>query len=206
TTAIFTTEHMITIGVTGGIGSGKSEVCEIWQRQGAYVLNADDLAKQLMIEREDIRQEIIDTFGSSSYHDDGSLNRQHLAREAFEKGRVEELNAIVHPRMPGEVKMRMEDVRKQGYKVFVYEAALLLQNLRPGNLDYVVLVLAPEEDRIRRVQERDQVARDTVMGRMQTQQEFEQHTDEADFVIRNDGTLKDLEKEAMNIYRNITRG
>lgn len=192
---------MIKVGVTGGIGSGKTVVCNVFQSLGAYVLNADDLAKHLMVNDAEIRQQIIETFGEQSYRADGSLNREFLAEQAFEKDRVEELNNIVHPHIPPETEKIMQKVEKEGFDVFVYEAALLLQNLRPDYLDYIVLVLADKNKRVKRVQQRDNVAEELVRNRMNKQQDFDRLTHLADMVIENNGSLEDLKSKTRRIYR-----
>lgn len=194
---------MVTVGITGGIGSGKTTVCEIWEQKGACILNADELAKQVMVENADVKSELVSAFGEESYKPDGSLNRQHLAAEAFEKGRVKELNAIVHPRLPAAAKQRLKEAEAAGFEVFVYEAALLLENLEPGDLDFIVLVLADEEKRLERVKERDESSADEIMQRMNKQRDFEQATDRVDYVIRNNGTLEELKKKAEVIYQNF---
>ena len=192
---------MVTVGVTGGIGSGKTTVCRIWQSLGAFTLNADDLAKRIMVENADVKREIQETFGEESYRPDGSLNRGYLAEKAFGEGRVEELNAIVHPRIPGRTREIMERARSEGYPVFVYEAALLLENLQPGQLDYVVLVLANRNKRLERVVQRDDANREAILERMEKQQEFEELTHLADFTIRNDGSRAELEEKAKALYQ-----
>ncbi|MGK7371244.1 MAG: dephospho-CoA kinase [Candidatus Halalkalibacterium sp. M3_1C_030] len=194
---------MVKVGITGGIGSGKTVFCNIFESHGAYVLNADELAKNIMVENPSVKKEIIDTFGAKSYKKDGSLNREYLAEQAFNKDRVEELNDIVHPRIPKTASQLMNKAEKEGYDVFVYEAALLLQNLRPENLDYVILLLADREKRIRRVQERDGVKKELVIDRMQHQQNFEELTHLADIVIENNGTLEELEAKAEKVYYEI---
>lgn len=194
---------MIRAGITGGIGSGKTTVCKLFQQFGAYILNADDLAKKIMTDNDSVRKQIIKTFGHDSYRRDGSLNREHLAEQAFKNERVEELNRIVHPKIPAAVDRLMAEAEKEGYEVFVYEAALLLQNLRPKELDYVILVLADENKRIKRVQERDNVERDSVADRMQHQQDFRKLTHLADIVIENNGTLEELKDEAERVYYDI---
>ena len=194
---------MVTVGITGGIGSGKSTVCEFWSELGAYVLNADDLAKELMISDPEIKEQLLHIFGEDSFFEDGSLNRKHLAHEAFEKGRVDELNAIVHPKIPEAAAEKMNRAESNGYDVFVYEAALLLENLDPGDLDYVVLVLADEEQRLERVQERDNSSAQDIRKRMNKQRNFEEATDRADYVIQNNGTLEELKKKAELVYENF---
>lgn len=196
---------MVKIGITGGIGSGKSTVCEIWQSLGAYIINADELAKVIMVERDIVKKEIIETFGDDSYHTNGSLNRSYLAEQAFGKGRVSELNAIVHPRIPEEVDELIERAENKGYDAIVYEAALLLENLKPGRLDCIVLVLADQKRRIEWVKERDRVDDDSVVERMERQQDFSKLTHLADRVIRNDGTLEELRQKARKVYNELTR-
>lgn len=194
---------MVTVGITGGIGSGKSTVCEIWSELGAYILNADDLAKQVMVTNEEVKHQLIDTFGNESFLDNGSLNREYLAREAFEKGRVKELNAIVHPKLPEAALKKMKEAEEAGYEVIVYEAALLLENIEPGDLDYVVLILADEENRLERVQNRDGSSASDIKQRMKKQRDFEKATGRVDYVIRNNGPLEELRKKAESIYQNF---
>ena len=191
---------MLKIGITGGIGSGKTTVCNIWQSLGAYILKADDLAKEIMISNPEVKNKISNTFGEESYHRDGSLNRQHLAEEAFAKGKVEELNNIVHPVIPEATERIMNQAKSDNVQVFVYEAALLLQNLRPKKLDKVVLVLSDRKKRVKRVVERDNVDEQKVIDRINKQQNFEELTDQADIIIHNNGTLKDLKEKATEIY------
>lgn len=195
---------MVTIGITGGIGSGKSTVAKLWGSLGAYVLNADDLAKKMMSENDQIREEIIAAFGKKSYNDDGSLNRLYLAEEAFAKGRAPELNQIVHPRIPEEAKRIMAQAKKEGYTMFVYEAALLLQKGRPKYLDYVVLVLTDKDKRLERVMGRDDASQQEIMDRMNMQQDFSELMELADILIDNNGSLKELKMKAGQYYQVLT--
>ncbi|NGP76322.1 dephospho-CoA kinase [Balneolaceae bacterium YR4-1] len=197
---------MVRVGVTGGIGSGKTAFCNILKKHGAYVLNADDLAKKIMAEDPAVKEELVDTFGRDSYKKDGRLNREYLAEQAFQNDRVEELNNIVHPRIPLKTEEIMEKAEQAGYEVFVYEAALLLQNLRPNHLDYIILLLADKEKRIGRVQQRDKVNKELVVDRMEHQQDFSTLKHLADIVIENNGSLQELEEKAERIYYDILTG
>lgn len=194
---------MVTVGVTGGIGSGKSTVCEEWARLGAYMLNADALAKELMVTNKAIRAELVQTFGEQTFTDGGELNRAYLAEEAFRKERVAELNAIVHPRLPAEVRKRMQKAENKGYKMGVYEAALLLESNQLGYFDYLVLVLADESRRLEWVGERDAASAEDIKSRMEKQRNFEASAGRADVVIRNDGTLDQLKQKAREVYRQL---
>lgn len=191
---------MVRVGVTGGIGSGKTTVCKVWQGLGAYVIFADDLAKQLMVNDREVVAAIRSAFGDAAYHDDGSLNRPWLAKQAFADNRVNELNAIVHPAVYRESDRLMREAELQGYRMAVREAAILLQNGRPADLDKVVLLLADQVSRVDRVTKRDGTSRDQVTNRMQAQPDYEIYIPLADLVIRNDGSLSDLIENAEHAY------
>lgn len=194
---------MVRIGITGGIGSGKSTVVRRWQQRGATVCQADQLARDLMVQNWELISEIKSAFGEEAYHPDGTLNRPWLAGEAFEKGRVGELNAIVHPHIPGAVEEAIRRAEERGEEVFVYEAALLPAGVKPAFLDYLVIIVAPEEERVRRVADRDDTGTDAVEARMNQQPDFSSLLHLADLVIRNDGSLADLEKKADDVYEKL---
>ena len=166
---------------------------------GIYVLYADDFAKELMVSDHELIGKIRQTFGESSYHNDGSLNRAYLAQEAFETGRVEALNPLVHPVLWKRINELAERKEKEGVKVFAKEAAILLNNGRPNDLDYVVLLQAEKQSRIKRVQERDNTSRDKITDRITKQPDFESLTHLCDFLVLNDGGVEELEKKAYEI-------
>lgn len=196
---------MVTVGITGGIGSGKSTVCRIWSELGAEVLDADQLAKTLMTDSPEIRERIIEEFGQDAYGSDGALNRAFLAREAFEKGRVELLNSIVHPVVKRETRRLIEEARKQGVEMYVKEAALLLDAGRPEEFDFIVLVTAGEDQRVRWVVERDQTESEAVRDRISRQKPTEELLPLSDFVIENDGSLQRLRERSTELYHKMKR-
>ncbi len=191
---------MLKVGITGGIGSGKSSVCEVWRSLGVQVINADDLAKAIMVNNSTVREALVDSFGEQAYHSDGSLNRSFLARQAFEKGRVQELNAIVHPHIPARIEELMRNAEREGLPLTVYEAALLLQNGRPDYLDSIVLVLADKEQRLEWVQQRDETSAELVLNRINKQQDFSKLSPLADVVLENNGTLEELNQKAETLH------
>jgi len=194
---------MIVAGVTGGIGSGKSTLCKVWEEVGAKVVYADDLAKKLMVEDRQVKESLMDLFGESTYSEDGSLNKAHLINEAFQKGRVEELNSVVHPAVRKNFKEVIESSKKEGVELLVKEAALLLNNGRPEELDAVILVTSSKSDQIKRVQERDSVGEKNVLDRMNKQPDFESLKSYADYVINNDGTLDEFKLKSKELYLKV---
>lgn len=196
---------MITVGITGGIGSGKTTVCRHWEKRGARIVYADDLAKELMVNQPELVREIREEFGDEAYRQDGSLDRAYLAQQAFQGGKVERLNRLVHPVVHRETERLKEQARKEGIDIWGREAALLLQKGRPENLDYILLVMADEQIRINRVVKRDQNAPEDVEARIKKQQNFSELTGLADFIIENNSDKKDLLKKADELFDILKR-
>lgn len=196
---------MIKVGITGGIGSGKTTFCKEWENLGAYVVYADDLAKQLMHENEILKDKIRQVFGDDAYDSNGLLNREYLAIEAFEKGRVAELNELVHPVLWQKMEELAGEKESEGISVFAKEAAILLNNGRPEGLDYVILVLADQQQRIKRTVERDRSSEEKIKRRIQKQPDFDTLTHLADFVVFNNEDEETLRKKAKEIYSELIR-
>ena len=196
---------MIKVGVTGGIGSGKTTLCKEWEKLGAFVIYADDLAKKIMVKDEQLIAQIKSVFGEESYHKNGNLNRSYLAKKAFQEGRVEELNKLVHPALWRAVDLIAKKKEEEGVEVLVEEAAILLQNGRPKDIDYVVLVTAEFDSRIDRVVKRDNTERKLILDRVSQQQDFESLSSIIDYNISNNGSLEDLKSKAQNLFNEIKK-
>lgn len=193
------------VGVTGGIGSGKTTLCKIWESLGAAVYYADDAAKKLMIHDHKLIIKLKEAFGEETYHEDGSLNKNHLIREAFEKGRVDTLNKLVHPAVAKDFKDFVKKAESENIKIVVKEAALLLMGGRPEDLDVIVLIISDKKNRIERVVKRDSVAEKEVENRDGKQPAFDQLTHLADYLLTNDGTREELEIKAKKLYTKILK-
>ncbi len=192
---------MITLGVTGGIGSGKSAACAMFEDLGARVVYADAEAKRLMAEDPALRAAIAEAFGAESYDASGALNRPYLAARVFgDPEQVARLNALVHPRVREAFFVLRDTAATDGYALFVYEAALIYETEADRVLDYVAVVDAPLETRIARVMARDGVPREAVLARMQHQMPAEELRRRADFVIENDGDLRRLRAQVGELY------
>lgn len=173
---------MLKIGITGGIGSGKSTVARVFESLGIPVYNADDAAKRLMQEDPELKKQIINLFGEQAY-DQGKLNRSWISEQVFgNPEKVQALNAIVHPATIRDAEQWMRD---QHSPYALKEAALIFESGSEKALDYVIGVDAPAELRIQRVMERDNVTREAILQRMQNQMDESEKIHRCDFIIHN---------------------
>ncbi len=192
---------MLKVGITGGIGSGKSTVCRIFETLGIPVYDADSRAKALMTQHEPVRQKIISLFGEQAYLPDGSLHRALIAGRVFQDpDLLRQLNAIVHPAVAADGEQWHLD--QKGVSYTLKEAALLFESGSYRLLDYTILVYAPAEVRLQRVMERDQVNREAVQARMNKQMPDEQRFLLADFVITNN-ERESLIRQVLEIHQKL---
>jgi len=173
----------IIIGLTGGIGSGKSTVAKIFAQLGIPVLDADATAKHLMNNDESIKSALIKTFGEDVYMDH-QLNRQFLAKLVFEDAfKLNQLNAIVHPVA---IQYAKEWALKQSAPYVIKEAALFFESGSSEGVDKMIGVTAPKHIRIQRVMQRDAISIDEVIKRMDHQLDDSLKMKLCDWVIQND--------------------
>lgn len=157
---------MYKIGITGGIGSGKSMVCALFREQGVAVYDSDAEAKRLMAESADLRRKLIEAFGEECYNAEG-LDRKYLASKVFGcEEALQRLNSIVHPAVREDFRAWAE--RQRGSYV-VLESAILFEAGFENEVDATLAVMAPLEERVRRTMERDGVEREQVMERIKHQ-------------------------------------
>ena len=190
---------MLNVGLTGGIGSGKSTVASLFSDLGVPVYNADERARQLMQDDPDLMGEITEAFGPDSYHD-GALNRPYLASIVFQdKNKLNVLNSIVHPRV-------REDYRRWSQSVDalynIREAAILFESGANEDCDLVIFVKAAEDERIKRVMKRDGVSEKAVRARMENQWKDEEKEKLSHlFINNNDGA--DLPAQVRKLHEYI---
>ncbi|MBL0146646.1 MAG: dephospho-CoA kinase [Chitinophagaceae bacterium] len=174
---------MLKIGLTGGIGSGKTTVAKVFETLGIPVYYADDAAKELMHTDEDLKQQIIRHFGSETY-ENGTLNRQYLSQKVFNNAeQLQLLNSLVHP---ATIKDAQNWMLKQTTPYSIKEAALIFESGSEKNLDYVIGVHAPATLRIQRVMQRDGITKEEVLQRIGKQMNEEDKMELCNFVIEND--------------------
>jgi len=177
---------MLKVGLTGGIGSGKSTVAAIFETLGIPVSYADDEAKRLMNEDPELRAAIGREFGAEAYAG-GTLNRKYLAGLVFnDPVKLETLNHLVHPVTIREGSRWMQEQTALGHPYAIREAALIFEARGAGHLDFVIGVYAPLVLRIHRTMQRDHSSREAVQQRMRNQIDEEIKMKLCDAVIRND--------------------
>ena len=175
---------MYQLGLTGGIGSGKTLVCSVLEKLGVPVYYADSAARRLMTNDGELRRRIMKVFGPEVYNGI-SLKRDLLAQMVFgERAMLEKLNSLVHPAVRRDYSTWIES--QQGVPYVVEEAAILFESGADRMLDGSVLVYAPEEMRIRRVMKRDGIDEASVRRRMNHQMDEDEKKKRADHIIYND--------------------
>ncbi|MCM4152133.1 dephospho-CoA kinase [Arenibacter sp. N53] len=192
---------MMIVGLTGGIGSGKSTVGKMFQKLGVPIYNSDIEAKKLMSHSKKIRKEIEALLGKQSYLD-GVLNREYIAKSVFQdKELLQDLNKIVHPAVRRHF---INWSRRQKVPYVIQEAAIIFENGTNEFYDRIVLVTAPTEIRIQRVVDRDGIAPAEVKKRINHQWPDNQKEELSDFIIKNID-LEVTEKEVCQIHHKLLK-
>ena len=192
---------MIRVGLTGGIGSGKSYIAEIFCKLKVPVFNSDLRAREISDTSEEARAQIISHFGNKAYNND-SLNRRFIAGMVFENPLLlEKLNKILHPLVEKEFEAWCSENNSSDY--IIKEAAILFETGNYKKLDSTILVAAPEDIRITRVQKRDNSDRDSIIKRMENQWDDQVKEKLADYIIYNDGKTLIL-PQIIEIHKRLT--
>jgi dephospho-CoA kinase len=204
---------MIKIGLTGGVGSGKSTVGRMLEQRGAYVIQADQIAHELMQPGTPVYDEVVRSFGRAILNPDGTINRPRLAEAAFgdeepDSMRIYELNRIVHPAVIARQNERMREIgERDPAAIAVVEAALIYEAGAARHFDKMVVVTSTTEQKVERYAERVQgdreAARREVLRRMAAQWPDERKAAAADFVIDNSGTLAETEKQVDALFHKL---
>jgi dephospho-CoA kinase len=205
---------VLKVGLTGGIAAGKSVVGEMFASLGAQVIQADEIAHQLMQPGQTVYQEVVARFGGGILDSDGSVNRARLAEIAFgspnNPSRVAELNQIVHPAVIRRQEEWVEQIgRRDRNVVAIIEAALILEADMAKLLDRLVVVTCRPEQRIerwaRRLKVDEETARREVTRRMAAQLPDEEKVKAADYVVDNSGSLDETGRQVEKIYAKLKR-
>ena len=194
---------MIIIGVTGGMGSGKSSVCKFLEKLGAKIIEADKVAKSLYSTEPDLKNKIVESFGSNVLDEWGEISFKQLAEKAFkDENSVALLNQITHPFIRDAIRDKIID-HSMTNDIIAVDAALLFEGELLYTVDYIITITAPIKVRVNRVVASGRFSEEEALKRISYQLSDEEKTEKADFVIQNDGTLEELKKKVESVYNEI---
>ena len=192
---------MIKVGLTGGIGSGKTTVANFFSELGIPVYYADLEARRLMKSSSLIKKKLIKEFGSDAYKD-GELNSSFLASIVFkDKSELAKINSIIHPEVAKDFRSWVE---KQNAPYVIEESAILFENNLIDHFDYIITVTAPAEVRINRIIKRDQTSKNEVLLRMSNQWDDKKKIQLSDYVIHNI-ELSDTKKQVKKLHKKLLK-
>ena len=195
---------MKVIGLTGGIGSGKSEVSQYLQELGAVLIDADRVGHEAYQPNTDTWRELVAAFGEQIRAPDNSIDRKKLGGVVFSNPEsLARLNQIVHPRMYEMMKAQIDEYRRQGVEVVVLEAAILLEAGWNQLVDEVWITVAPESMVVERTRERTGLPEVQILARIRSQMSPEERAKHADVVINNDGSLDDLKAKVKELWEGV---
>ncbi|HPP34529.1 MAG TPA: dephospho-CoA kinase [Ignavibacteriales bacterium] len=186
----------LVVGITGGIGSGKSTFCEILTQNNFPVIHSDNMAKEIMATDDAVKKRIIETLGTQSYFNDGKINTHYLRDIVFNDfEKLQILNSIVHPAVIKKTKEKIEDLKKNNRIIFV-ESALIYEANFDKLFDFIILIYSEQRERLRRVKQRSNLTDEEILKIMQTQIPDEEKRKYADIIVENNDNIDDLKNRA----------
>jgi dephospho-CoA kinase len=192
---------MLVIGLTGSIGTGKSEAARQLEVLGATVISADEVGHEAYTPNTEAWAEVVATFGDEILQEDGEIDRRKLGAVVFsDANQLEKLNQIMHPRMARIVANKIEDLRSQGVEVVVVEAALLFEAGWDSLVAEVWVTDSPEQMVIERLQKRNGLSEEEARKRISSQMDRTERLGKADFVIDNSGDVDGLEGAVKELW------
>ncbi len=196
---------MFIIGLTGGIATGKSAVVEMLRRKGAYIIDADQLAREVVEPQQPAWQEIVDWLGDSILLSNRSLNRARVAELVFgDRERLEKLNSIIHPRVGARILERTKEIEQADPgAVIVYDIPLLIEAGMQEMTDLILLVYAPRALQLSRLQKRDGLSPEEAEKRLSAQMLIDEKKQYAHVIINNSYSLADTEKQVDRFWHNL---
>jgi dephospho-CoA kinase len=196
----------VLFGLTGGFASGKSSVAAHWRGRGLHVIDADDIAREVLAKGSPGLAEVVQAFGQEVLHGDGSLDRKKLASVVFgdEEAR-KRLEGITHPRIVATTLQRASDLESQNEGIACYEASLLVERGLADLFRPLVVVASDERSQIARAKARDNLTENEARARLKAQLPLEEKLAVADHVIRNDGDLVTLVTRADDVLDAICK-
>lgn len=192
------------IGLTGGIGCGKTEVATILSRHGFYIIDADRIGKKIVEDNPAVLLNLVHAFGPGILDEFGALKRKELGHIVFsDESKKLKLNQIIHPHLIGEIGSAIVAAQREGWKRIVVDAALIYEAGMESMFDKIIVVYADMPVRIARIQLRDHFSENDIMNRIRSQMDMEEKKRRADIVIVNNGTIEELERTTLSVVGSL---
>ena len=194
---------MIIVGLTGQSGAGKTTVCSTFEKNGFAIINADIVAREVMSKESDCLRETVSVFGDILL-EDGSLDRKKLAGIVFsDRNKLEVYENIIFPYIISSIKEKVDGYTKENYNYILLDAPTLFESKADKLCDIIVSVIADRDIRLKRILNRDLITLYEAEHRLNSQKNDDFYIEKSDYVIKNNGSLSELENNTMNIVNSI---
>jgi len=199
---------MLIVGLTGGVASGKTTVSRVLKEEGAYIIDADQMARELVRPLTPAWKKLVKAFGKDILREDGSIHRKKLADKVYaDLGQRKLLNQILHPRIRKEMERRAKEIgQKDPEAVVVIDAPLLVELGDHRKMDKLVVVTSTRTQQIERLKERDGISPEQALRIFSSQMTVEDKVKLADFVIRNEGSFQETKKKTREVFQELKKG
>ena len=198
---------MLIVGLTGGVASGKSTVSNILREEGAYLIDADQIARDLVQPHTPVWRELIKTFGKDILQQDGSIHRKRLATIVFsDREKRDQLNQLLHPRIQEEMQRRVRAIgQSDPDAIVVIDAALLVETGAHRDMDQLIVVQATEAQQVERLRGREGMDLEEAKRIVSAQMPLGEKLKVADFVIGNEGAIEETRRKAKEVFQELRR-
>ena len=202
-----TVKGMLIVGLTGGVASGKTTVSKVLKEEGAYIIDADQIARELVQPHQPAWNELRRAFGQEILQEDGSIHRKKLANRIFaDPKQRERLNQILHPRIKEEMDRRVKEIaQKDSEAIVVIDAPLLIELGVHREMDKLIVVISTQTQQIERLEDRDGTRPEEALRILSSQMPLEEKLKFADFVIQNEGSLQKMKKRAKEVFKELKK-
>ena len=198
---------MLIVGLTGGVASGKTTVSQALKEEGAYIIDADRIARDLVRPHAPAWKKLVRAFGKEILREDGSIHRKKLADKVFaDLSQRKLLNRILHPRIKKEIEQKAKEIgRKDPEAIVVIDAPLLVELGDHRQMDKLIVVTSTRKQQMERLKERDGINREEALRMFSSQMSVEDKVRLADFVIRNEGSFQETKKKTRKIFQELKK-
>ena len=198
---------MLIVGLTGGVASGKTAASQVLKEEGAYIIDADQIARELVQPQKPAWNELIRAFGKDILQEDGSIHRKKLAEKVFaDPKQRKRLNQILHPRIKEEMGRRTKEIgQKDPEAIVVIDAPLLVELGDHYEMDKLIFVTSTQTQQIERLKERDGIGPEAALKILSSQMSLGEKVKLADFIIGNEGSLEETKKRAREVFKELKK-